>query len=142
MQTGSTLLVKNDDPVTLAQGIPLSEADSQLKLVPLPSKRKIVYRVRKGDTISTIAQRFGVKASDIRKQNRLKGSRILVGQRLTLTVQDRTRTRLRDTTYRVRSGDTLFTIAQRHHTSVSAIKDANRLEGNQLSIGQRLVIPH
>ncbi len=142
VQTGSTLLVKNDDPVTLAQGITLSEADSQLKLVPLPSKRKIVYRVRKGDTLSTIAQRFGIKASDIRKQNRLKGSRIFAGQRLTLTVQERTRTRLRDTTYRVRSGDTLFTIAQRHHTSVSAIKDANRLEGNQLSIGQRLVIPH
>ena len=142
VQKGSTLLVKNNDPVALAQGITLSESESQLKLEPLPTKRRITYRVRKGDSLSKIAARFGIRAADIRKDNKLKGNRILVGQRLRLTVPDRTRKRLQDTTYRVRAGDTLFTIANRHRTSVSAIKDANQLTDNTLTVGQRLRIPH
>ena len=136
------MLVKNNDPVALAQGITLSESESQLKLEPLPTKRRITYRVRKGDSLSKIAARFGIKAADIRKDNHLKNNRILVGQRLRLAVPDRTRKRLQDTTYRVRAGDTLFTIANRHRTTVSAIKDANHLTDNTLSVGQRLRIPH
>ena len=142
VQNGSTLLVKNNDPVALAQGITLSESESQLKLEPLPTKRRITYRVQKGDSLSKIAARFGIKAADIRKDNHLKNNRILVGQRLRLAVPDRTRKRLQDTTYRVRAGDTLFTIANRHRTTVSAIKDANHLTDNTLSVGQWLRIPH
>lgn len=43
-----------------------------------------IHLVRKGDTLSEIAQRYGVRVSDLRRWNRLKGDRILVGQRLTL----------------------------------------------------------
>jgi membrane-bound lytic murein transglycosylase D len=44
-------------------------------------------------------------------------------------------------TYRVAPGDTLFSIAQRHRTSLEAIREANRLEGSDLRPGQQLVIP-
>ncbi len=44
-------------------------------------------------------------------------------------------------TYRVRSGDTLSGIASRHRTSVQAIKSANNLRSDRLSLGQRLRIP-
>ncbi|MEH6500041.1 MAG: LysM peptidoglycan-binding domain-containing protein [Pseudoalteromonas distincta] len=43
--------------------------------------------------------------------------------------------------YQVRSGDTLSQIARRHQLSVSAIRDANQLNGNALSIGQTLILP-
>ena len=42
--------------------------------------------------------------------------------------------------YRVRSGDTLSSIARKHHTSVARIKTINGLKSNQLRVGQRLVI--
>jgi membrane-bound lytic murein transglycosylase D len=46
------------------------------------------------------------------------------------------------TTHRVRSGETLSTIAGRYRTSVSAIMKANGLRSaNRLRIGQRLRIP-
>lgn len=44
--------------------------------------------------------------------------------------------------YKVRSGDTLSVIAQRHHTTVSAIKKLNHLRSDRIDIGQVLKIPH
>ncbi len=44
-------------------------------------------------------------------------------------------------TYRVRSGDTLFRIAERHGTTISALKSTNRLRGTQVQRGQLLRIP-
>lgn len=44
-------------------------------------------------------------------------------------------------TYRVRAGDSLHTIANRHHLTVNALKEVNQLSGNRLSIGQELTIP-
>lgn len=139
VQTGSTLLVKD---AQAKSDIKVAEADSALKLVPLPTTRRITYRVRSGDTLSGIAARFGVKTADIRKQNKLKTNTIRVGQRLRLTVREVQRTGLRKSAYRVKRGDTLYTIAQRHRTSVSAIMDENKLQTKDLRPGQRLVIPH
>jgi membrane-bound lytic murein transglycosylase D len=43
--------------------------------------------------------------------------------------------------YRVAPGDTLFSIAQRHGTSLEAVREANRLQGSDIRVGQQLVIP-
>lgn len=139
VQVGSTILVKD---LHAKKDIQVAEADSAMRLVPLPTTRRITYRVRNGDTLSTIAARFGVKVADIRKQNKIKGNMIKVGQRLRLTIREVQRSGLRKTAYRVKRGDTLYTIAQRHRTSVSAIMDENHLKTKNLKPGQRLVIPH
>ncbi|QYY36219.1 N-acetylmuramoyl-L-alanine amidase [Ruficoccus sp. ZRK36] len=46
------------------------------------SSSQRTYRVQRGDTLSEIARRFGVKVRDIQQANRLKGDRILAGQSL------------------------------------------------------------
>lgn len=43
--------------------------------------------------------------------------------------------------YTVRSGDTLWRIADRHNTSINAIKRANHMSGETISVGQALMIP-
>ena len=43
-------------------------------------------------------------------------------------------------TYKVRNGDSLYSIAQKHRVTVAAIKDWNRLRSNQIRAGQRLTI--
>jgi membrane-bound lytic murein transglycosylase D len=42
--------------------------------------------------------------------------------------------------HRVKSGETLFTIAQKYNTSVAAVRQANNLRGNTITVGQRLTI--
>ena len=139
VQIGSTILVKD---AHAKRDIAVAEADSAMRLVPLPTTRRITYRVRNGDTLSSVASRFGVKAADIKRQNKLKSNSLKVGQRLRLTIKEVQRTGLRKTAYRVKRGDTLYTIAKRHRTSVSAIMDENKLRSMDLKPGQRLVVPH
>ncbi|HVG44724.1 MAG TPA: DUF5715 family protein [Longimicrobium sp.] len=43
--------------------------------------------------------------------------------------------------YRVREGDSLWTIARRHGVSVARIKEANGLRSSRLAVGQKIVIP-
>ncbi len=43
--------------------------------------------------------------------------------------------------YRVKRGDSLYSIARKHDVSVKAIKDANRDTDNLLAVGEMLVIP-
>ena len=50
-------------------------------------KSEITYKVKKGDTLSAIAAHHGVSVADIQRRNRLKGDRILVGQKLMVPVQ-------------------------------------------------------
>lgn len=50
--------------------------------------------------------------------------------------------RVRWAHYQVRSGDTLSQIAQRHHSSVAAIKQLNKLSSNRIRIKQNLLIPN
>ena len=42
--------------------------------------------------------------------------------------------------HRVKAGETLFSIAQKYNTSVAAVRQANKLRGNTIKVGQRLTI--
>lgn len=95
------------------------------------------YRVRSGDTLSGIAARYGVSMRDLRRWNDLSGSRIRAGQELIIQPEARGD---QSTTYRVRSGDSLYLIAQRHSVTVSDLKRWNGLRSNKLMPGQTLKI--
>jgi len=66
----------------------LAEADALKREKPLPTyfemDKRIRYKVRKGDFLGKIANKFGVRVSDIKRWNRLKNSRLKIGQRLTI----------------------------------------------------------
>ncbi len=100
------------------------------------------YRVRRGDSLSTIARRFGVSVRALREANGIHGSTIRAGQRLTIPGgQHRSSPGRVGTTYRVRSGDTLFDIGRRFGVPVRELRRANGLRGNLIRPGQRLTIP-
>jgi len=44
------------------------------------------------------------------------------------------------TTYRVKRGDTLFSIARLFNTTVDKLRSLNRLRGNRISVGDRLTV--
>ena len=93
--------------VLLGAGLPqFARADS--------ASQPVVHLVRRGDTLSGIALRYGVTQKQVRQWNQLRSDRIFAGQRLELWSQSS-----REAWYVVRRGDTLSGIALRHDISVT-----------------------
>lgn len=91
------------------------------------------YRVRRGDTLGRIARRFGTTIPHLRRANSLRGSRILVGQRLTIPGSV-----LR---HRVRAGDSLLKLSRRYNVPIHRIKKVNKLRSNTIYVGQWIRVP-
>ena len=111
-----------------ASAAEFTEADSQTQ----------AYRVVAGDTLFLIAQRNGTTVDAIKQANGLSSDMLSIGQ--TLRIPSGVASTVA-TTYKVVSGDTLYGIAQRSGTTVAAIKQANGLSSDALSIDQTLTIP-
>ena len=100
------------------------------------------HRIAYGESLSVIAARYGTSISALRKVNRLNGTLIHAGKTLIIPsgtrVPPHPRTRYRHT---IRRGESLSVIAARYGTSVSALREVNRLNGTLIHAGKTLVIP-
>ncbi len=95
------------------------------------------YTVKSGDTLWLLANRFGTTVDAIRRLNGLTGNDLQIGQVLRIpTEQSQTYFN-----YTVRSGDTLWLLANRFGTTVNEIRQLNGLASDNLQIGQVLRIP-
>lgn len=134
------------------------------------NREKLVYKIRKGDTIGQLAELFGVRATDIRNWNDISyRENIIAGANLILWVkkgdlkrferindmvpEDRQMLAQRPSPqpaddamqesaarYIVKKGDTLGKLAHEHHVSVKQLKIWNKLRSNKIFPGQELFI--
>ena len=93
------------------------------------------YTMKKGDNLSTVAQKYGVSVSDIIKANNIKNpNKVNVGTKLVIPPKTKK--------YTVQKGDTLTGIAKKFGTTVAALKSANNIKDtDKLYIGKVLVVP-
>ena len=107
------------------------------------------HRVRKGETLGKIANRYRVSVQDLRVWNNLSKNTIVPGQRLRILSPDgnagsgapSTAASNAYITYRVNKGDTLSGIAQRYRmASVSTIRSDNGLNNSRIKPGMTLKI--
>lgn len=98
------------------------------------------YTVRYGDTLFSIARRFGVPVGQIARANSIRNiNHIYVGQRL--FIPNCRQQGPQCPSYVVRRGDTLTSIAYRFGTSVQTIVRQNGIRNpSRIFVGQRLVI--
>lgn len=123
---------------------------------------RIVYKVKSGDVLGSIALKHKVSIADLKKWNNLKSTNIRSGQRLTIWTKPNTRTssviasasstktstKKKTTvttvkgkkTYTVQPGDTLWDITQRFGLTMDKLKKLNKLSGNQIQAGQKLIV--
>lgn len=103
-----------------------------------PPPQRTWYRVRRGDSLSVIAHRFGTSVRQLKNLNGLSGTLIRVGQRLRV---NRDVTEAGEVTwYRVRRGDSLWSIAKRFRVSVRDLKILNNLRSSLIRAGRMLMI--
>ena len=108
-----------------------------------------VHVVQRGETLYSIAVRYGTTVQAIASTNGLRNaSLIYAGQRLAIPTGGGTSgsstsggTTSAGGTYTVRRGDSLWAIATRYGTSIAALRQANGLASNIIYVGQRLAIP-
>lgn len=117
------------------------------------------YIVKSGDNLGSIAQRFGVTVTQLKKWNALNSDRISIGQKLVVN-QSATaspipkpaeakpevkspadKSVVAKTVYTVRSGDSLWSIAQKHGTTVEKIRKLNALNSDALKPGMKIKLP-
>ena len=96
------------------------------------------YTVKAGDTLYSIANKYGLTVSELKQLNNLTSDILSIGQVLNISNSN---TSLPSNTYIVKSGDSLYSIAKKYGITVDALKSANGKTSNLLSIGEILVIP-
>ncbi|WP_337044254.1 lytic transglycosylase domain-containing protein [Emticicia sp. 17c] len=131
--------------------------DDEVKKIRKVKKR--VYTVRRGDILNKIADKFDVDVYDIKVWNKMKSSKIMVGQKLVIldddneevaeverTIKDERKSRkeierTKPKYHVVQKGDTLWKISQRYGgISIEKLKKMNGLRSNSVKTGQKLKI--
>lgn len=132
--------------------IPADRVDafrSALETLPAGKRlRRTRYRVKSGDSLSTIAARHKLPVKAVKTANNLKKNLIRVGQDLIIPLSaaeavpltNYARLPTSSLRYRVQHGDSLYTIARRYDVSIGDLRRWNRLESNLLRPGQRLTL--
>lgn len=141
--------------------VPVSDApEFTLTLGKLPKIAPVKisgdYRVKSGDTLGAIAKRFGTSVVAIKSLNGLKDNNLRINQMLQIPGQEtvvseyaqhaeqqlaKRTAQTNSTYYKVQSGDSLWTIAKKHGTTVKNLLGLNHLSANaNIKPGQKLLV--
>lgn len=137
----SAVAEKNQHPLT-----------PRIRTVAATQAASVVYhKVRRRESLSQIAAANAVSVSDLKRWNNLKSSRIRPGQRLKIARRSSKENVQPDIlaesspqesrlTYRVRRGDSLWSIARKFGTTIDKLREWNVTADRDIHPGQRIVI--
>ena len=108
---------------------------AETKITKRDREEIITHKVQPGDSVSTIAQNYGISVSTILWENNLSSYSIIrPGDNLDILPMS-------GITYKIKSGDSISKIAKNYSIEEEKIISANKLADNSLQIGQKLIIP-
>lgn len=154
--TATQAVSSTQDPLTgnvaeATPGVQPEQGATPQPLAPTESSGYFYYQIQEGDTLFSIAERFGVDMATLMGLNpEITPEVIKVGDELTIPGENPASAPAATPTtgfqsvieYEVMSGDTLAAIAARFNTTVDAIVRENNLESpDQIREGQTLRIP-
>lgn len=123
-----------NDPNLIHPGQKLKVNGTEKVSKPSAASGSVTYTIKAGDTLSEVAQRFGVSTSDLAKRNGINNPNLIsVGQ--TLQIEGGSG----GGTYTVKSGDTLSEIAQKLGVSTKHLQNKNGIKNaDKIYIGQKI----
>ncbi|MCI6856254.1 MAG: LysM peptidoglycan-binding domain-containing protein [Bacteroidales bacterium] len=133
-KVGTTLKVSN----------PAKQSKSTTSTTTTTSNEKQkYYTVKRGDSLSSIAERFGVTVAQLREWNGIEADNINAGVRIAVDASASRRVskpEVKTSTYTVKKGDGLGAIAERHGMTLQEIRELNGLKDNNIQVGQKLKV--
>jgi membrane-bound lytic murein transglycosylase D len=138
--------VNNEEAI---YGYAAADLDKKEETLPelVKADKRIRYRVKKGDYLGRIASQHGVRVSEIKDWNGLRGNSLRIGQRLTIYPRSTGATQSQNITsrssspkvYTVKNGDSLWSISKKFPgVTVQQIKSMNNMNSNRLKPGMKL----
>lgn len=126
-------------PSAVVTSLDLTEYGVQTQISDKPRDQVITYTVQPGDTMSKIAEKFGVSVDTIKWVNDTKRDSLSVGQQLKIPP-------VTGVVHKVREGETVYSIAKKYKTDAQKIvnfpfNDFSDLDTFALNVGQTLVVP-
>ncbi|HPP66467.1 MAG TPA: LysM peptidoglycan-binding domain-containing protein [bacterium] len=136
----------------------MAEQKSQTSLA-----KSDIYIVKKGDTLSGISRKTGISINELKTINNLNGSKLAIGQRLVLRINNDTliaaetrqmsdqpqqvaeapeaaRQIYINRYHTIKKGDNLNRIANKYGTTVARIKQLNNLKSSKIYPGQTIIV--
>jgi membrane-bound lytic murein transglycosylase D len=131
-----------------------SKSSAQKKAQQEKGTQWTTYKVQSGDNLGSIALKYGVSVSDLKRWNALKDNAIKAGQDLEImqvengneesTISknhfDKGKKDSGGVTYKVKKGDTLYSIAAAFGVTIAELKEWNQIRDNRIQVGQELKI--
>lgn len=133
-----------------------SKAEKAREVIDIKAENtsdSFVHVVKKGESLGSIARKYHVTVSNIKKWNNLKRETIHAGQRLTIYRSGGPKAQVNKTTtssgsnkpssvmtHTVKKGETLSSISRKYGCTVNDLKKWNGLNSNTVKVGQKLKI--
>ena len=109
--------------------------------------KEAVYKSRPGDSIAAIAKKHGVSLQVLKEANGMEGNTIKTGQVFVIPKKGKQKTAKANklppspsASYKVKSGDSIYSISRKTGFSVSEIKKINNLRSDALKVGQNILL--
>ena len=102
---------------------------------------KVIYTVKKGDSLSVIAKKNSVSIFNLKKWNRLSTNKIIAGSKLVIFKRSKKRSHRRKYNYHiVKKGENLSIISRKYKKSIKSLKRLNKLNNDLIFVGQTLKV--
>ena len=109
--------------------------------IPAEAPKERFHKVKRGESLSALATKYGVNLTTLKRYNKLKSTVLEIGQLLKIPAASSIAKVSKPTSHKVRRGESLSTIAKRYGRTSEQFKAYNRLRSSTLAIGQVLKIP-
>lgn len=135
---GYTLYLPQNSKISSLRGIKQIRKRSIAKRAKIRRSRTIagkVYKVRRGDNLYSIARKYHVRFRRLKQLNKLKSSKIYVGQKIKIPSS-------RAKVHTVKKGDYLIKIAKTYGTTPSNLRKINKKSFRKIMPGQKIIISY
>lgn len=113
-----------------------------MPVVPVQRSVLTVHKVKSGESLSVIANAYGLTTSELKRYNNLRSTSLAIGQKIKIPQRGVTQSVNRPAmVHKVRAGESLSVIASRYGKTTRELKRHNKLRSTSLAIGQKIKIP-